>query len=90
MKLKKEDFPEKTTARKLKLHEIEKNSLTHKLIKKLNTPSSLSAAIDKESIMIYGNLCYHDDGFLCECRLQWIIDFMKFGKRKAKLKRILK
>lgn len=50
------------------------------LITKLNATKSYSVDNPKDSIMHYEQLCDHDDGFLCECRLQYIIDWLKINK----------
>lgn len=50
------------------------------LIKKLNTSLKLGLADPQESIMHYGQLCTHDDGFLCQHRLQFIVDWLKNKK----------
>lgn len=33
--------------------------------------------IDNKSIMDYGTICDHDPAYLCECRVEWIIDYIK-------------
>ena len=50
------------------------------LITKLNTKIRYDVDDPKDSIMHYEQLCNHDDGFLCECRLQYIIDWLKINK----------
>lgn len=47
------------------------------LIKKLNTSLYTDNKNPKESIMHYGQICHCDDGFLCEHRLQVIVDYLK-------------
>lgn len=47
------------------------------LIKKLNTTTSYDVKDPEDSIMHYEQLCHHDSGYLCECRLQYIIDHLK-------------
>lgn len=47
------------------------------LIRKLNTSLSYGVEDPKDSIMHYGQLCHHDSGYLCECRLQYIIEQLK-------------
>ena len=47
------------------------------LEQKLNTSSSYSIPYHEDSIMKYEKICNHDDGYLCEHRRQWIIDFIK-------------
>jgi hypothetical protein len=29
------------------------------------------------SIMFYGQICNHDDGFLCECRREFILNYIR-------------
>lgn len=31
----------------------------------------------QKSIMEFDNICDHDDNFLCECRLNWIVERIK-------------
>lgn len=47
------------------------------LIRKLNISRSYDVQCPKDSIMSYGQLCHHDSGYLCECRLQYIIEQLK-------------
>lgn len=54
------------------LSELEKG-----FIEKLNTSLYYGNKDPKESIMHYEQLCSCDDGFLCEHRLQLIIDWIK-------------
>lgn len=51
-------------------------ALTKELNDKLQTADSYFEISPKQSIMTYGVICDHDDGFLCEHRRQWIIDFL--------------
>ena len=47
--------------------------------------------IPKESIMTYESECSCDDGFLCEHRLEWLINYIESKKlrtRKTKLNKI--
>lgn len=30
-----------------------------------------------DSILTYNVVCNHDDGYLCEHRLEWLIEFLK-------------
>lgn len=85
--LKNTDFDKNTTASILDLTGIKYDSEIHKLIKKLNTPLNDNGKCE-ESIMMYGVLCEHDDDCLCECRLQWIVDYMKKLTRIEKINRI--
>jgi hypothetical protein len=62
----------------LDISSIDKESKLFELIQKLNSFNTYNSDIKlPNSIMVYGNLCDHDDGFLCECRLQYIIDFIE-------------
>lgn len=47
------------------------------LIEKLTTSTNTNDDNYPASIMNYGQLCHCDDAFLCEHRLQFIIDFLK-------------
>ena len=47
------------------------------LIKKLTVRTNSNDSNDPNSIMVYENLCNCDEGWLCEHRLQFIIDFLK-------------
>jgi hypothetical protein len=60
---------------------VDKNSMLRVLAKKLSV-SSYGNDYPKESIMEYDRLCDHDDAYLCECRLQFIIDFVKNNKEQ--------
>jgi hypothetical protein len=60
---------------------VDKNSMLRVLAKKLSV-SSYGNDYPKESIMEYDRLCDHDDAYLCECRLQFIIDFVNENKDK--------
>lgn len=78
-----------TTEERLNINKSDKDLVY--LSKKLNVATSWDANNEDkltESIMIYGNLCSHDDGFLCEHRLQWILDYVKKLNRRNKLNKI--
>lgn len=47
------------------------------LVKKLSTPKLYGVKPTDESIMTCGKVCSCDDGFLCEHRLQEIVNWMK-------------
>tara|TARA_R110000868_G_scaffold349387_1_gene610668 strand:- start:245 stop:457 length:213 start_codon:yes stop_codon:yes gene_type:complete len=51
------------------------NKKQRAFISKLNAATYLGERA-QGSIMEYGEICDHDDGFLCEHRLQAIIDFL--------------
>lgn len=52
------------------------------LAKMLSVSNSYSVDYIKESIMTCEKVCTHDGGYLCECRLQYIIDYLKNEIRK--------
>jgi hypothetical protein len=43
----------------------------------LHTSGSYDIPYHKDSIMFYGKICEHDDGYLCEHRRKYIIDLFK-------------
>jgi hypothetical protein len=45
------------------------------LVNKLNAITNYNNLKPQDSIMTHGNICGCDDSFLCEHRLQWIIDW---------------
>lgn len=51
------------------------------LLRKLSTTTKLGQKDPKDSIMQFESLCDHDDGWLCECRLQVIADWIKENQR---------
>lgn len=55
--------------------------LLKKLENKLNTSGSYSIPYHEDSIMTYGKICDHDDGYLCEHRREWILEFFKSNFR---------
>lgn len=80
-------FEPKSTAYKLNLSNIKDESFIYELIIKLNTPTHYGINVN-DSIMMYGDICTCDDGFLCEHRLQWIINFLVDQERIMKIKKI--
>ncbi len=44
---------------------------------KLSVSGNYSTPYPKESILAYGNICQHDSGYLCEHRLNWLINYIK-------------
>jgi hypothetical protein len=68
----------------LNLVGIEKESKLYKLIEKLNLRNNYGEKAPVNSIMHFEQLCEHDNGFLCEHRLQYIIDYIKnnFNERQ--------
>ena len=55
--------------------------LLKELETKLNTSGSYSIQYHEDSIMTYGKICDHDDGYLCEHRREWILEFFKSNLR---------
>jgi len=55
--------------------------LLKELETKLNTSGSYSIPYHEDSIMTYGKICDHDDGYLCEHRREWILEFFKSNFR---------
>jgi len=53
------------------------DSILLELEEKLNTSGIYGVRYHPDSIMEYEKICNHDDGYLCEHRRQWIIDFLK-------------
>jgi hypothetical protein len=43
----------------------------------LHTSGSFDTPYHEDSIMSYGKICNHDDGYLCEHMRRYIIDFIK-------------
>lgn len=43
---------------------------------KLNTSDNYRIPYHEDSIMTYEKICDHDDGYLCEHRRKWIIDYL--------------
>lgn len=70
------EFKEGTTAAKLNVEGIPEGSKILELINHLNCTTSGDCK-QPENAMEYNVLCYHDTGFLCEHRLQYIVDFIK-------------
>lgn len=75
--LKNTDFDKNTIASELNLTGIMQCSSLHELINKLNVNRHYNKIEPLGSIMNYGEICSCDTGYLCEHRLQWIIDFIK-------------
>lgn len=46
------------------------------LSKLLSVSTNYSTSFNPESIMEYNSICEHDDGYLCECRLKFILDWI--------------
>lgn len=47
------------------------------LRKLLHVPLEMGEPCDELSIMQYSVICEHDDGIMCECRLNYLINFSK-------------
>lgn len=77
-------FPENTTANLVNLSKIKASPELIELMEKLNCSMSYSMKSQKNSIMHHDQFCNHDTGWLCECRLQYIVDYVtKHGKSLA-------
>ena len=87
-KLKNNDFDPNTVASKLNLSGVQVGSFTHELIKRLNVNLHGYGQQPSDSIMIYGNLCNCDSFYMCEHRLQNIVDFNLIVERKMKIDKI--
>lgn len=75
--LKSSDFSPNTMAASLNLSGIVKGSPLHTLVERLNGNRHEYCARIDGSIMGYEQLCTCDTAYLCEHRIQWIIDFVK-------------
>lgn len=75
--LKNTDFDKDTMASELNLSGVIHSSSLHKLINKLNGNRHGYGNQVEGSIMNYGYICNCDTHFLCEHRIQWIVDFIK-------------
>ncbi len=75
--IKPSDFEKDTTASSLELDNIIHGSKLHELIEKLNCFTQWGQKDPEKSIMHHEQLCQHDSGYLCEHRLQFIIDYIK-------------
>ena len=65
----------------LRQFDVSGQLLLKKLETKLNTSGSYSIPYHEDSIMTYGKICDHDDGYLCEHRREWILEFFKSNFR---------
>jgi hypothetical protein len=78
--IKPDHFPEKTTARNMLEHtpsNFVENSPFVILLEKLNCITSWSQENPKDSIMSFEQHCTCDSGFLCEHRLEYIVEFIQ-------------
>ena len=75
-KLESDDLDLSTTASRLTPADIKDDPLLCEIIEKLNCTKLIGQPAPEKSIMHYGQLCKHDDGYLCEHRLQFIVDFI--------------
>lgn len=76
-------YKEKHTDQLIDLSNVLKNSPIRELVKKLSVNRSSYDKMPKGSIMEYENICNHDSAYLCECRLQYIVDFL--NKKMTKI-----
>jgi len=56
------------------------NAKQKRFVKKLSVSTNLNTPDPKGSIMVFGKICNCNDAFLCEHRLQFIIDWLKENK----------
>ncbi len=62
------------TIDKVDLSKVNESSELMDLVNNLNTLTNYSERSIPQSIMFHGNHCKCDDGYLCEHRLQFIIN----------------
>jgi hypothetical protein len=55
---------------------VDNVNVIKKLAEKLSVSGSYSVDYISESIMAYDKICEHDSAYLCEHRLQFIVDFV--------------
>lgn len=72
----KERYPYPYTGEQVDLSEVPLDSPIRELVKKLTVDSHSYSTMPEGSIMGYEQLCNHDSAYLCECRLQYIVDFL--------------
>lgn len=73
-----ENFNDVADAILSKLQEcIFSDSSFKELEEKLQVSGSYDIPYSENSIMKYGKICEHDNGYLCEHRRNWIIEFVK-------------
>jgi len=65
------------TIDRVNLTDVKEDSPIRELVATLNCKTNYNEDDPSDSIMHYGQLCDHDDGYLCEHRLQFIIDTLK-------------
>jgi|DEB0MinimDraft_6_1074348.scaffolds.fasta_scaffold12208_7 hypothetical protein len=75
--LKNTDFSKDTMASELNLSGVIHSSSLHELINKLNGNRNGYEEYVEGSIMNYGEICDCDALYLCEHRIQWVVDFIK-------------
>lgn len=72
------DTPDRpTTAARVDLTGVREDSPIHELVRKLNCRTNWDHPYPEDSVMVYETLCTHDEGHLCEHRLQFIVDFIR-------------
>jgi hypothetical protein len=59
------------------IDEINITDYDEKLAKKLNCITNWGEDKPLGSIMGYGDICKHDNGYLCEHRLEYILKYVK-------------
>ena len=62
------------TIDKIDISKVKQGSDLDFLIQRLNCTTNYYENDPPKSIMHFGQLCEHDDGYLCEHRLQFIIN----------------
>lgn len=82
------NFHTHTTAYRLNLSNVNKESFIYELVNKLNVDKIYNSSNAFGSIINYSEICNCDDGFLCEHRLQWIVDFLVEQEKIMKIKKI--
>jgi hypothetical protein len=60
---------------RLKLGHLKSNK-TKAIAIFLNSPTCWDMDEAKGSIMSHGEICEHDTGYMCECRIQHLLDFI--------------
>jgi hypothetical protein len=67
--------PDKLISQMFSLPIVKVELILKELENRLNTRNKIP--YHKDSIMAYDKICNHDDGYLCEHRRTWIIEFIK-------------
>jgi hypothetical protein len=61
----------------INLDGIPEEHFIRELVEKLSARTTYEDKAHPRSVMDYKQICSHDDGWLCECRLQFIVNFLK-------------